>query len=150
MATCEHFQSQLLAHLYDLVEPDEGEELHAHLDQCVACQAALVHARDQKRLLATAAKSEFAGVTFHAPQELVPAQEEAPVLRTVRVGALDRVGDGGQYPRPGGLRRSRRLVDDDLLARATTAEGQKRPITTLRSPLLISASGNTPTPSTER
>ena len=41
MATCEHYQGQLLAHLYDLLEEAERQELQAHLDQCAGCQAAL-------------------------------------------------------------------------------------------------------------
>src|SRR6266568_4785538 len=74
MATCEQFQSQLLAYLYDLLESDERQSLQAHLEQCPACQAALAHAKNQRQLLAVAAKAEFAGTKFEPPVEIAPAQ----------------------------------------------------------------------------
>ncbi|HEV3079062.1 MAG TPA: alpha-2-macroglobulin family protein [Gemmataceae bacterium] len=80
MATCEQYQTQLLAHLYDLLEPNESQELKAHLDQCPACQAALAHARSQQQLLATAAKAEFTAVQFQPPVEIVTARPQTPVF----------------------------------------------------------------------
>src|SRR5207237_43596 len=84
MATCEHYQGQLLAHLYGLLEEAERQELQAHLDQCAGCQAALAQAKNQQQLLAAAAKTEFAAVKFQPPAEIVPARAEVPALRISR------------------------------------------------------------------
>src|SRR5262245_44030703 len=87
MATCEHYQSQLLDHLYDLLEPAEQEELKRHLDACPGCQAALAKAQGQQRVLARAAKSKFPGVQFRPPAEVVPAPaptEVQPAPRRAR------------------------------------------------------------------
>jgi alpha-2-macroglobulin-like protein len=78
MATCEHYQSQLLDHLYDLLEPAEQEDLKKHLDTCPGCQAALARAQAHQRVLARAAKSKFPSVRFQPP-EIVPAPEPTEV-----------------------------------------------------------------------
>ncbi|HEV3116136.1 MAG TPA: alpha-2-macroglobulin family protein, partial [Gemmataceae bacterium] len=85
MTTCEQYQAQLLAYLYDLLDTDERLALQAHVEQCAACQAAVTQAKAQQQLLAAAAKKEFAGVKFEAPAEHAPAQTTTPVLRIKRV-----------------------------------------------------------------
>src|SRR5438132_4509889 len=85
MTTCEQYQAQLLAYLYDLLDADERLALQAHVEQCAACQAAVTQAKAQQQLLAAAAKREFAAVKFEAPAEHAPAQTTTPVLRIQRV-----------------------------------------------------------------
>src|SRR5438105_1682933 len=77
MSNCEPYQAQLLGYLYDLLEANEQQALREHLSQCVACQAALVGAERQKKLLAAAAKAEFPAVRFQAPPagEIIPAAD---------------------------------------------------------------------------
>jgi hypothetical protein len=79
METCEHCQSQLLEYLYDLIEGEERHTLASHLEQCSACQAALVTARAQQRLLAAAAKPQFAGFRFEAPPAEAAVRVTIPV-----------------------------------------------------------------------
>jgi hypothetical protein len=67
MVTCGSCQPQLLDYLYDLLEGDEQQAVQDHLALCPACQAALVRARNQKNLLATAARLDFSSVRFEAP-----------------------------------------------------------------------------------
>jgi alpha-2-macroglobulin-like protein len=81
MASCEQNQPQLLAYLYDLLETEERQALQTHLDQCAACQAALERAKRQQKLLATAAKAEFAKVKFAPPAVTVASRSEEPVLK---------------------------------------------------------------------
>jgi hypothetical protein len=64
MPTCESFQSQLLDHLYGLLDDEEGRVLREHLGACSACAGALRTVEEQRRLLALAAKTEFPEVTF--------------------------------------------------------------------------------------
>src|SRR5579871_5027405 len=81
MANCESYQAQLLGYLYDLLEPEEQQALREHLNQCPACQLALREAERQKKLLAAAAKAEFAGVRFEPPPAgEARAKEEVPAV----------------------------------------------------------------------
>jgi hypothetical protein len=82
MTNCESYQDQLLAYLYDLLEPAERQGLEAHLEQCAPCRAALGRARNQQSLLAAAAKREFPNVRFQPPQA-EPFHEE-PSIRFER------------------------------------------------------------------
>jgi A-macroglobulin TED domain/Alpha-2-macroglobulin family len=79
MNACEPFQAQFLAYLYDVLEVDDVRRLREHLNQCPACQAGLARAEKQQRLLARAAKAEFASVRFEPPAE-TPAAVQAPAL----------------------------------------------------------------------
>src|SRR5262249_55055658 len=72
-------QALLLEYLYDLLEGHERESVQTHLASCAGCQAALERAKRQQRLLATAAKSEFAGVQFQAPAVIDPAPATMPM-----------------------------------------------------------------------
>src|SRR5437867_2217465 len=54
MNSCEPFRSQLLPYLYDLLDPEEQQEVKSHLETCAACQAALERAQSQRKILATA------------------------------------------------------------------------------------------------
>jgi hypothetical protein len=82
MASCEHYQAQLLGYLYDLPEAEEREALRKHLEQCGSCQAALARAERQKLLLAAAAKAEFPAVRFQPPSAgAVVGSERAPTAR---------------------------------------------------------------------
>jgi hypothetical protein len=83
MNACEQFQAQFLAYLYDLLDADDARSLREHLDQCSACQAVLARAGKQQKLLARAAKAEFAGVRFEPPVE-EPAVIESPALGLAR------------------------------------------------------------------
>src|SRR4029077_6849044 len=74
---------QFLAYLYDLLEPTERQALETHLGQCVPCQAALAHSRQQQQLLAAAAKTTFPEVRFQAPAAGEAGHPE-PVLRMER------------------------------------------------------------------
>jgi hypothetical protein len=84
MTTCEQYQAQFLAYLYELMEPGDVQSLRQHLAQCPACQTALARAEGQQKLLARAAKAEFAGVRFQPPAEEVP-QEPQVLAVTTRV-----------------------------------------------------------------
>ncbi len=67
MPSCEACRQQLLAYLYDLLEPAEHEAAEAHLRDCPACQAELVRARRQRSDITAAVKSPFPDVVFKAP-----------------------------------------------------------------------------------
>ncbi|HTU93737.1 MAG TPA: hypothetical protein VMF69_26895, partial [Gemmataceae bacterium] len=67
MLSCETCCSRMLEYLYDLLEGEERQAWDAHLQDCAACQTELVRAKDQRQLLATAAKMEFTNVRFEAP-----------------------------------------------------------------------------------
>lgn len=73
MSRCEHHQTQMLDHLYGLLERTDVQALEEHLGGCAECRAALARAEAQQRLLADAARLEFAGLTFNAPSESTPA-----------------------------------------------------------------------------
>ena len=85
MASCANFQSQLLDHLYELLDTAENRALQDHLSLCPDCQAALAAARGQQRLLAVAAKEAFPRVAFTPPPVgAVPREERIPVVATLR------------------------------------------------------------------
>jgi anti-sigma factor RsiW len=73
MFSCDTCRPLMLEYLYDLLEGDQRQDLETHLKDCPACQAELVRARNQRQLLAAAAKMEFANVSFTVPAE-TPAQ----------------------------------------------------------------------------
>src|SRR5262249_51739826 len=81
-STCDHIQSQLLEHLYGLLDTEQSRALDEHVSQCAACQAALSQAERQRQLLAAAARGNFAGVSFRAPVAGLPRDEEATVPLT--------------------------------------------------------------------
>jgi hypothetical protein len=87
MINCETCQSQLLHHLYGLLDAAERQALHNHLGFCPTCTAALEKARQQQQILAAAAKSEFPEVRFSA----VP---QAPTLSAPRLRARQQRGWG--------------------------------------------------------
>src|SRR6516165_8993399 len=78
MTRCEHYQAQLLEHLYGLLSADDSLALIEHAGQCDDCRAALGKADLQKKLLGAAAKSQFAGVRFQAPSPEVAAAKTGP------------------------------------------------------------------------
>src|SRR5262249_11120855 len=69
MTPCETCRSQLLDHLYGLLDAEEKQALLAHLEGCAACQKALDQARAGQQKLAQAAKVSFPSVRFEAPVE---------------------------------------------------------------------------------
>src|SRR5262245_41066297 len=79
MNSCETYQAQMLEYLYDLLDDGERQALQAHLGSCPACQAALVRAQAQRRLLAAAAKMEFATVHFTPPAAATEAAAVVPL-----------------------------------------------------------------------
>jgi hypothetical protein len=86
MKACDRFQTELLEHLYGVLEPDESQALADHLGGCSACQTELARAEEQMALIAAAAKAEFPWVRFNVPMETLPstgAREETgrPWLR---------------------------------------------------------------------
>jgi hypothetical protein len=85
MARCEHYQTQLLGYLYDLLEADEQQALRAHLEQCGNCRAALAQAERQKKLLTMAAKAEFPAVRFQPPTTSEIINQEDTAARWVRL-----------------------------------------------------------------
>ncbi len=86
MLTCESSQSQLLDHLYGLLDPSEAAALEVHLSTCAHCVAKRDELAKWQGLVASAAKGEFASTSFAAPVEkpapLVEVNE--PVPYTVR------------------------------------------------------------------
>ena len=86
MLTCESSQSQLLDHLYGLLDPSEAAALEVHLTTCAHCVAKRDELAKWQGLVASAAKAEFASTTFAAPVE-TPApfvEVTEPVPYTVR------------------------------------------------------------------
>jgi hypothetical protein len=128
MDHCGPYQAHLLDYLYDLLEGEEHQSLQQHLNRCADCQAALRAARGQQQMLAAAARMEFPGVRFEAPEEVLPfaqrpaARPARPWGRWVAAAALVAavVGLGGA----GGLsavdyaraRQSRDAVDSRMAA----------------------------------
>jgi hypothetical protein len=82
MDNCGHCQTLLLDYLYDLLEGDELRAAEEHLKHCPACAAALEQARQQKVLLALAARMQCTPGSFQAPAA-APAPEPAPVVVTL-------------------------------------------------------------------
>jgi hypothetical protein len=72
MHDCTTYQSQLLEHLYGVLDDAENHALLSHLSTCADCQSAMATARHQQHLLAAAARQQFTAVRFD-----VPAAEEA-------------------------------------------------------------------------
>jgi anti-sigma factor RsiW len=69
MNHCEQTQTQLLAYLYDLLEPQESQAVQSHLSACTDCQTALERARNQRKILSAAAKTQFPNVQFEPPDD---------------------------------------------------------------------------------
>jgi anti-sigma factor RsiW len=68
MSSCESCQKQLFAHLYDLLEPQERQEVEEHLRDCAHCQAELERTRIQRAELAAAVKGSFPDIVFKTPR----------------------------------------------------------------------------------
>lgn len=73
MAPCTLCRSQLLDHMYGLLDATEAAAVEAHLASCPECAA---YAKRSSGLLAAAAKSAFPDVNFHQP---AAAEEKATV-----------------------------------------------------------------------
>ena len=58
MRSCDHYQAQLLEHLYGLLEPGDARALQEHVEQCGDCRAALARAEAQQQLIAAAARAD--------------------------------------------------------------------------------------------
>jgi len=71
MKACDQVRSQLLEHLYDLLDGEDRHGLADHLGQCSQCQEELKHAREQMELIAEAAKQEFPHVHFIRPVDAI-------------------------------------------------------------------------------
>jgi hypothetical protein len=69
MTSCDQIRAQLLEHLYNLLEDEDGRALDVHLHECANCQAELELARGQMTLIAAAAKEEFPNIHFVLPSE---------------------------------------------------------------------------------
>src|SRR5262245_44935464 len=67
MSSCQSNEGQWLAYRYALLEPDQRQDLEAHLAQCASCRASLARAQGQQRVLAAAARAEFPQVHFAIP-----------------------------------------------------------------------------------
>jgi anti-sigma factor RsiW len=65
MPPCTLCRSQLLDHLYGLLDPADSAAVEAHLESCPACAA---FAKKSSGLIATAAKSAFPDVAFRQPK----------------------------------------------------------------------------------
>ncbi len=85
MTSCDQIRAQLLEHLYNLLEEEDGRALDVHLHQCANCQAELEQAREQMTLIAAAAKQEFPNVHF-AP----PTEKTSEVLKTSELSRAQR------------------------------------------------------------
>ena len=96
MITCETCQSQLLHHMYGLLDDLELQALHHHLSGCAACRAARDKARLHQQILAAAAKGEFPSVHFAPLQEA--STIKAPPVVVPLSGSPARLGPSG--PRP--------------------------------------------------
>jgi hypothetical protein len=79
MTSCEYFEAKLLHDAYGLLDTAEARALQEHLSGCLACQAARERAQVQQRLLAAAAKEQFADVHF------TPLPEEPAAPRSPRI-----------------------------------------------------------------
>ena len=66
---CQACQALMLEYLYDLLDSGEREAVEAHLADCPVCPPALRRAQQGQQLLAAAARLEFPGVRFTAPEE---------------------------------------------------------------------------------
>ena len=87
MHSCETHQNLLLELVFDLLEDGERRALQEHLTGCAVCRAALARTQEQQRLLAAAARLEFADVSFVVPAVdpvQLPAAERPIVLQLTR------------------------------------------------------------------
>lgn len=81
MNRCEHIQAALLDYLYEVLDPAPAHDLEAHLIACPACQQALVRARGQQELLASATRVPCPTVRFDAPPPPTAAPLPPPASR---------------------------------------------------------------------
>jgi anti-sigma factor RsiW len=79
MNDCHHYQSQMLEHLYGLLDEADARGLLDHLARCEACHASLDRARGQQRLLASAARNPFPAVRFETPAGEPAAEPVLPI-----------------------------------------------------------------------
>jgi uncharacterized membrane protein YgcG len=87
MITCKTCEPLLLHHLYGLLDDVESAALVQHLGDCPACQAALEKARQQQKVLAAAAKTEFPNVNFKPVEQSITRAVPRPAplpQRTIR------------------------------------------------------------------
>ncbi|MDY3562348.1 hypothetical protein R5W23_003814 [Gemmata sp. JC673] len=89
---CEHCQTLLLDHLYDLLDRDEAAAVDTHLAGCPACADARAETARVQGLIARAAKSTFPDTYFTPP----PAQksELRPVTAPAQPSVPGRAGEG--------------------------------------------------------
>ncbi|HTK77047.1 MAG TPA: zf-HC2 domain-containing protein, partial [Gemmataceae bacterium] len=132
MATCRHYQAQMLDRLYDLLDAADARALDLHLSTCPACKAAMGQSERVQRLLAAAAKTEFPGVKFQAPAagaEVARAAVTSPPRRSfwraasLAVAACLFMALG--IPSVAHLATARRQQDELSLAQARVAERQE-------------------------
>lgn len=85
MTRCDEIQDRLLDHLYGLLDAADSRELLEHTEHCPACREAFAKAQAQRRLLAVAARRDFANLRFTPPTILHsrPAEQDLPRLRGV-------------------------------------------------------------------
>jgi hypothetical protein len=83
---CGQIRTQLLEHLYGLLEEQDGRALTDHVSDCPTCQAELTRAREQMVLIAAAAKEEFPNVRF-VPPIAEPALAQ-PLMATRRIRSV--------------------------------------------------------------
>jgi len=84
---CGQIRTQLLEHLYGLLEEKDGRALTDHVGNCSTCQAELARAREEMALIAAAAREEFPNVRF-----VPPTGEPAPAQRLMVTGRIRSVG----------------------------------------------------------
>lgn len=83
MQRCLECQNLLLDHLYELLDDVEHQFVITHLKECEACQAALVEAQRQQRLLAQAARLAVPEMDFqHLATDQRPADTTTPLQDT--------------------------------------------------------------------
>ncbi len=72
MNTCQTYQTQLLDHLYGLLDEPDQAALTAHLEGCAVCRAALDTAHAQQQAIVLAARGSFPSVRFEPPADVQP------------------------------------------------------------------------------
>ena len=82
MNTCQTHQTQLLHHLYGLLDALEQQALTAHLESCADCRAALDSARAQQQAITYAARGQFPGVRIVVHDEDRRAGQRQRIGRT--------------------------------------------------------------------
>jgi hypothetical protein len=78
MLQCNESNDRLLDFVYGLLDEQEVAEVRAHVTGCAACQATLVTAQAEQKLLAHAARAIRVVPEFAVPSETTPAQEQQP------------------------------------------------------------------------